>query len=110
MNPIDEVMTKGYGNEVLTVTRQIGTCSLKPVSRLPLVAGRDCSAVVVDIGKRVKEFQVGDSVSARICHIELMPLCLGNRRYPSRLAGIARRVRACTSVCSGEETRYSRSC
>uniref|UniRef100_A0AC35TS94 PKS_ER domain-containing protein n=1 Tax=Rhabditophanes sp. KR3021 TaxID=114890 RepID=A0AC35TS94_9BILA len=66
VNPIDVRMTEGYGNELLSKWRQFHESSWQPISRLPLIGGRDVSGEIVEIGSKVSEFKKGDQVIATV--------------------------------------------
>uniref|UniRef100_A0AAF5DER9 PKS_ER domain-containing protein n=1 Tax=Strongyloides stercoralis TaxID=6248 RepID=A0AAF5DER9_STRER len=66
VNPIDVRMTEGYGDELLSKWKQVDERSCTSTSRLPLVAGRDLSGEVVEVGSQVTEFKVGDEVIATV--------------------------------------------
>uniref|UniRef100_A0A914I919 Enoyl reductase (ER) domain-containing protein n=1 Tax=Globodera rostochiensis TaxID=31243 RepID=A0A914I919_GLORO len=101
VNPIDVRMSEGYGREVLNTVKSFSdlvsgglmpkpanimeaaqafgsTCAKMRQSgeQFPLVLGRDCSGEVVEVGRGVKRFDVGDQVIAVIppewqgCHAE----------------------------------------
>ncbi len=55
VNPLDVMMTKGYGQNVLSHLRASDRCN-------GIILGRDFSGIVVDKGMSVSGFQVGDSV------------------------------------------------
>ncbi|KIH65829.1 GroES-like protein [Ancylostoma duodenale] len=61
VNPVDTVMVKGYGREILGVWKKVAECDSK-ASRFPLIAGRDCSGVVEAIGGGVKGLRPGDEI------------------------------------------------
>ncbi|RCN45524.1 GroES-like protein [Ancylostoma caninum] len=63
VNPVDTVMVKGYGREILGVWKKVADCDSN-ASRFPLIAGRDCSGVVEAIGGGVKGLRPGDEVCA----------------------------------------------
>lgn len=63
MNPIDTVMRNGYGRTIISLCKQIENKSLAPLSILPFIGGRDCSAVVEYAGQSVSKFRRGDEVS-----------------------------------------------
>ncbi|EYB92188.1 hypothetical protein Y032_0197g1585 [Ancylostoma ceylanicum] len=63
VNPVDTVMVKGYGQEILGMWKKVADCDSK-ASRFPLIAGRDCSGVVEAIGGGVKGLRLGDEVMA----------------------------------------------
>ncbi|XP_069101708.1 reticulon-4-interacting protein 1 homolog, mitochondrial-like [Argopecten irradians] len=61
VNPIDVLMTKGYGKDVLNVLR--GKASpVSTAAEFPLVFGRDFSGVIAQKGKAVGKYKVGDEV------------------------------------------------
>ncbi|CEF67675.1 Reticulon-4-interacting protein 1, mitochondrial [Strongyloides ratti] len=66
VNPIDVRMTEGYGNELLSKWRQLHEMSFTPFNRLPLIAGRDLSGEIVEVGNNVTEFKVGDEIIATV--------------------------------------------
>uniref|UniRef100_A0A183BJ70 ferroxidase n=1 Tax=Globodera pallida TaxID=36090 RepID=A0A183BJ70_GLOPA len=101
VNPIDVSMSEGYGREVLNTVKSLSdlvsggllpkpanimeaaqafgsTCAKMSQSgqQFPLVLGRDCSGEVVEVGRGVKQFDVGDQVIAVVppqwqgCHAE----------------------------------------
>jgi len=51
VNPIDIFIRNGYGKELLEIAKS-----------LPQPTGRDCSGVVVEVGRGVKRFKIGDEV------------------------------------------------
>lgn len=55
-------MQKGYGDGILTCLKQIDARALTPLSRLPLITGRDCSGIVEYVGGGVTKFKKGDEV------------------------------------------------
>ncbi|XP_055297424.1 reticulon-4-interacting protein 1, mitochondrial-like [Sitodiplosis mosellana] len=58
INPLDQLMTAGYGQRVLNTLRH-----LKKIKEFPLILGREFSGVVKAKGKSVrKNIQVGDKV------------------------------------------------
>ena len=61
LNPLDIMMAKGYGNEVLSKIRTITSVN-EDVDSFPLILGRDFSGEVVDVGMDVTEFCPGDEV------------------------------------------------
>ena len=61
LNPLDAMMAKGYGNEVLRTIRG-GMSANENVDGFPLTLGRDFSGEVVDVGMDVTEFSPGDEV------------------------------------------------
>uniref|UniRef100_F1KYA1 Reticulon-4-interacting protein 1 n=1 Tax=Ascaris suum TaxID=6253 RepID=F1KYA1_ASCSU len=66
VNPIDTVMRNGYGRTIISLCKQIENKSLAPLSILPFIGGRDCSAVVEYAGQSVSKFRRGDEVMAVI--------------------------------------------
>ncbi|KAK3768156.1 hypothetical protein RRG08_010826 [Elysia crispata] len=61
INPLDIRMMGGYGRSLLNVIRkQRGT--LNYGTEFPLTLGRDFSGIVVEVGRRVSKFKVGDEV------------------------------------------------
>ncbi|XP_060079949.1 reticulon-4-interacting protein 1 homolog, mitochondrial-like [Ylistrum balloti] len=61
VNPIDVLMTKGYGKDILNVLR--GKASpISTAAEFPLVFGRDFSGVITQKGKAVRNYKVGDEV------------------------------------------------
>jgi len=64
VNPLDLVMIKGYGREILdniNVITQITKCKLS-YDRFPLVLGRDFSGIIRNVGANVTKFKVGDEI------------------------------------------------
>lgn len=61
VNPIDVLMTQGYGSKVINILRNQSN-PLVHNSEFPLTLGRDFSGVIVEIGKAVKNYKVGDEV------------------------------------------------
>uniref|UniRef100_A0A915AF43 Alcohol dehydrogenase-like N-terminal domain-containing protein n=1 Tax=Parascaris univalens TaxID=6257 RepID=A0A915AF43_PARUN len=66
VNPIDTIMRDGYGRTIISLCKQIENQSLAPLSFLPFIGGRDCSAVVEYVGQGVSKFKRGDEVMAVI--------------------------------------------
>ncbi|KHN83460.1 Reticulon-4-interacting protein 1, mitochondrial [Toxocara canis] len=66
VNPIDTVMRNGYGRAMISFCKQLENQSLAPLSVLPFIGGRDCSAVVEYAGQEVSKFKKGDEVIAVI--------------------------------------------
>ncbi|VDK75307.1 unnamed protein product [Anisakis simplex] len=62
VNPLDTEMVNGYGRRLLSVVKQLESCSTNAQSMLPLIAGRDCSGVVEYKGQQVTKFDIGDEV------------------------------------------------
>eukprot|EP00057_Strongylocentrotus_purpuratus_P003345 XP_003726457.1 PREDICTED: reticulon-4-interacting protein 1, mitochondrial-like [Strongylocentrotus purpuratus] len=62
INPIDVRMRGGYGARLLNRIRGVS----KEGDELPLTLGRDCSGVIVDMGRLVKGFDVGQQVWANV--------------------------------------------
>ncbi|KYQ94447.1 zinc-containing alcohol dehydrogenase (ADH) [Tieghemostelium lacteum] len=52
INPLDNVMRKGYAHSI-TELKQL---------KLPLILGRDCSAVIVELGPDVWDFSINDEI------------------------------------------------
>ncbi|XP_033095584.1 reticulon-4-interacting protein 1 homolog, mitochondrial-like [Anneissia japonica] len=65
INPIDLRMQGGYGAVLLNKGRR---CSSG--DEFPLILGRDCSGVVVDVGKGVMGIKKGDEVWAAVSQIK----------------------------------------
>ncbi|XP_071955911.1 reticulon-4-interacting protein 1 homolog, mitochondrial-like [Antedon mediterranea] len=65
INPIDLRMQEGYGSVLFNKSRR---CA--PGDEFPLILGRDCSGVVVDVGKNVKGLKKGDKVWAAVNQIQ----------------------------------------
>lgn len=64
VNPLDLLMIKGYGREIIdnvNVLTQSTKCKLS-YDKFPLVLGRDFAGVVRSTGAAVTKFQVGDQV------------------------------------------------
>ena len=64
VNPLDLLMIKGYGREIidsLNVVTQATKCKLS-YDKFPLVLGRDFAGVVRSTGAAVTKFQVGDQI------------------------------------------------
>ena len=59
LNPLDIMMAKGYGKEILGRLRTIAGVNYEC---FPLVLGRDFSGEVVDVGMDVMEYAPGDEV------------------------------------------------
>ena len=57
LNPIDLEMMEGYGRTAMNTIRKMYN-----VPEFPLVLGRDCSGVIVKMGRSVRRFKVGDEV------------------------------------------------
>ncbi|XP_038051901.1 reticulon-4-interacting protein 1, mitochondrial-like [Patiria miniata] len=57
VNPLDVKMRQGYGATLMNKGRKV-----KSGGEFPLTLGRDCSGVIVGLGKAVKGFEVGDEV------------------------------------------------
>lgn len=66
MNKIDTNLTEGYGQNILQTWKQLEKVAFQTsdTTRLPLIAGRDCSGEVVDIGSNVRNVRVSDEVIA----------------------------------------------
>jgi len=61
LNPLDIMMSGGYGEEMLSKLRTLpSVCDNSEC--FPLVLGRDFSGEVIDIGMNVTEFSLGDEV------------------------------------------------
>lgn len=64
VNPLDLLMIKGYGREIidsLNVVNQVTRCKLS-YDKFPLALGRDFSGVVRNVGANVTKFKVGDEI------------------------------------------------
>ncbi|XP_033646258.1 reticulon-4-interacting protein 1, mitochondrial-like [Asterias rubens] len=61
VNPLDIKLRSGYGARLLNKARRVS-----PGGEFPLTLGRDCSGVIVDMGKDVKKFEIGDEIWATI--------------------------------------------
>ena len=59
VNPLDELMSRGYG---FSLFEAMQSCSVENFNPFPIRLGRDFSGVVVDKGMDAKEFDVGDQV------------------------------------------------
>ena len=57
VNPIDIAMSQGYGRNMINTLRQ-----QKNIAEFPLILGRDFSGTVVERGKKLRRFQLGESV------------------------------------------------
>ena len=61
LNPLDIMMSRGYGEQMLSKVRALSSvCDNSDC--FPLVLGRDFSGEVVDIGMNVTDFSPGDEV------------------------------------------------
>ena len=61
LNPLDLMMSNGYGKELLGKAKQlIDTC--ESIDHFPLILGRDFSGEIVDVGMDVSDYEVGDEV------------------------------------------------
>jgi NADPH:quinone reductase-like Zn-dependent oxidoreductase len=61
LNPLDMMMSSGYGEQMLSKARALSNfCDNNDC--FPLVLGRDFSGEVVDVGMNVTEFSSGDEV------------------------------------------------
>ncbi|KAK5973389.1 Quinone oxidoreductase protein chloroplastic, partial [Trichostrongylus colubriformis] len=63
VNPVDALMVKGYGKEVLGVWKRLDTFD-PAASRFPLTPGRDCAGIVEAVGPAVSGLHPGDEVMA----------------------------------------------
>ena len=61
LNPLDIMMSRGYGEQMLSKIRALSIARDNSDS-FPLVLGRDFSGEVVDIGMNVTDFSPGDEV------------------------------------------------
>ncbi|XP_033739822.1 reticulon-4-interacting protein 1 homolog, mitochondrial-like [Pecten maximus] len=61
VNPIDVLMTKGYGKDILNIMRG-KTSPISTAAEFPLVFGRDFSGVIAQKGKAVRNYKIGDEV------------------------------------------------
>lgn len=61
LNPLDTMMSKGYGEEVLSKLRSLSGLG-DSIDSFPLVLGRDFSGEVVDVGMSVTEYAPGDEI------------------------------------------------
>nr|XP_054762228.1 reticulon-4-interacting protein 1, mitochondrial-like [Lytechinus pictus] len=62
INPIDIRMRGGYGARLFNRARGVS----KAGDELPLTLGRDCSGIVVDMGRLVKGIDIGQAVWANV--------------------------------------------
>jgi NADPH:quinone reductase-like Zn-dependent oxidoreductase len=64
VNPLDIMMAKGYGHQLLHTMSLANDCGSEKVThdRFPLVLGRDFSGVIIRTGSRVSKYKVGDKV------------------------------------------------
>ncbi|VDO46219.1 unnamed protein product [Haemonchus placei] len=63
VNPVDPMMAKGYGMEILEVLKRLDAFD-PSARRFPLTPGRDCAGIVEAIGPAVKGIKPGDEVMA----------------------------------------------
>lgn len=59
VDPVDVSITCGYGR---ILRRQLGRYNLNVTSEFPIILGRDCAGVVVEVGQKVDNFELGDEV------------------------------------------------
>ena len=86
LNPLDVMMSNGYGKELLGKINQLIDAYDK-IDQFPLVLGRDFSGEVVDVGMDVTEYVPGDEVFGAL--------------FPSSQGSLAEYVSASEySVCS----------
>lgn len=57
VNPLDQLMTEGYGERVMNTLRWINK-----IPKFPIILGREFSGIVKAKGRSVKRFNVGDKV------------------------------------------------
>ncbi|XGW19291.1 hypothetical protein V3C99_003263 [Haemonchus contortus] len=63
VNPVDPMMAKGYGMEILGIWKRLDAFD-PSASRFPLTPGRDCAGIVEEVGPAVKGIKPGDEVMA----------------------------------------------
>ncbi|KAK6046486.1 GroES-like protein [Cooperia oncophora] len=63
VNPIDTLVVKGYGREILGTWKRLDAMDLA-ASRFPLTPGRDCAGIVESVGPAVTGLKPGDEVMA----------------------------------------------
>ncbi|PIO66176.1 GroES-like protein [Teladorsagia circumcincta] len=63
VNPVDTLMVKGYGKEVLGTWKRLEAFDFA-ADRFPLVPGRDCAGVVEAVGPAVKGLKPGDEAAS----------------------------------------------
>ncbi|KAK6015241.1 GroES-like protein [Ostertagia ostertagi] len=63
VNPVDTLMVKGYGKEILGTWKRLEAFDYA-ASRFPLIPGRDCAGIVEAVGPAVKGLNAGDEVMA----------------------------------------------
>ena len=61
LNPLDVMMSNGYGKELLGKAKQLLDTRESSV-HFPLILGRDFSGEIVDVGMDVSDYDVGDEV------------------------------------------------
>jgi len=63
VNPLDIMMSKGYGKEVIDTIKVVhnGICG-SDIGNQPTVLGRDFAGEVVCVGREVKKLKIGDKV------------------------------------------------
>ncbi|WKX91779.1 hypothetical protein Q1695_010089 [Nippostrongylus brasiliensis] len=63
VNPVDTLMVKGYGKEILGTWKRVADFDVS-ANRFPLIPGRDCAGVVESVAAGVKGLSPGDEVIA----------------------------------------------
>ncbi|KAK7867035.1 hypothetical protein R5R35_005677 [Gryllus longicercus] len=59
VDPVDVNICSGYGR---VLRRHLGRYNANVVGEFPVILGRDCAGVVVEIGQKVNNFELGDEV------------------------------------------------
>ena len=62
VNPLDVLMSSGYGYSLFELMQSRSVENFSTFRPFPIVLGRDFSGVVVDKGMDTQDFQIGDQV------------------------------------------------